>query len=179
LRRRGIFMNPKNTIVTTAEEYTKPTGRITLTAMTEMPVFDENGNIRNYNKVTGIKEYKNTVVYVGRSIIADLMDPNGGLVPDKISYFVLGDGATAQTPAAETDTVLLNQTHDPIPFDDITSPSNISRVFTTIVPAGTATGISNEFGMKTNSGVLFSRRVIAPVTKDAHIFWIIKWGISF
>ncbi len=168
----------KNTILTKVDDYTKPVGHITLTSMTEMPEFDKNGNITNFNKVVGIEEYKNTVVFLGRAILADLMDPNGRTTTDKITFFSLGDGATAQTPAAETDPALLNETHIQT-IEDVTSPSNISRIFVAVIPAGTATGISNEMSLQTASNVLFSRRVIAPVTKDAHIFWIIKWGISF
>jgi len=154
-------------------------GHVDIVFLKDKPVFDDNGDIVNKSDIVKTMDIKNTIVYTGRAIIASLMD-SSNLNPhvDPIKFFAMGNGATAGVPASETDTDLLNQTHIQA-FDDITAAGTITRIFSAVVPAGTATGTFNEIALKTNDGVLFSRRVFPPIVKDPDIFLLFKWAITF
>lgn len=156
-------------------------GEVEIIEMTARPVFDKDGNIVNTEDILKSFPKQNTIVYASRAEIAKLRSDVGYTTVKKITQFAMGDGETSPPdPPSPTDVALKNQTWvQDIPDSQITAPSTVSRMFTSVVDAGTATGLWNELAMKLDDDTLFSRVTYETQQKDPDIFLIFRWVIVF
>ena len=127
----------------------------------------------------------NLVVDVGREVTAKVM--SGEWPPDPITTFCVGTGGyttppqcdTPPNPPLGTDTDLYNQSFSK-PIQSIEHPNMAADTFVTLIEATEWNGYEfSEWGLKLQSGKLYSRRTTKPYPKDSSFAILSKWTIQY
>jgi len=162
-------------------EHVSMKGACTITKSTVRPVINEDGSITiPPDSVVDEKDVKNTIVYVGRAIVKNLMATPAYETIDKITQFAMGlTGAADPQAAPSPQNDNLTGQYYIQNINQVSSPSSVSAMFTVVVEPGDATGDWNELALKTATGVLFSRLTTSTQTKEPDIFLTFRWVIVF
>jgi hypothetical protein len=173
--------NPAEDLMNTTEHVTMLQGNVHVVKSKVRPIIYKDGTVHiPKDQIIEEKDLKNTIVYTGRSIAASLMSTPGYETLDKITQFAMGNTGAADPQAAPSpqDENLTGQYYIQN-INQVSSPSSVSRMFTTVVEPGDATGDWNELALKTTSGVLWSRLTTNTQTKEPDIFLTFRWVIVF
>jgi len=127
-----------------------------------------------------IYEYENLVTDAGLSLLFDwlsLQNVNG------ISYVAIGTGTTSPS---KSDTQLENETFRKAILSYEKNPSQDCITFIAYITSSDYTGDISELGLfggdateTANTGTLFSRVVITPVTKTNDEGFVVEWKLTF
>lgn len=126
----------------------------------------------------------NLVVDVGRQVTARMM---AGEIPnDPVTTFCVGTGGytsppvcgEAPNPPLGTDTDLYALV-DSRALSSITHPNIAANTYGAIITSSELNGYEfSEWGLKTASGILYSRRTTKPYPKEASFALVAKWTIQ-
>lgn len=131
--------------------------------------------IRNKGQIVEVIEQKNLVMREGKTILAKRLA--GAYATSMIDRISFGTSATA---AADTQTALQGTEVTPAAAITITYPAYNSVMFSnTLLGNEGGTNTFQEIGLFAQDEKMFSRIVIAPITKAADRSIEVDWTISF
>lgn len=124
-----------------------------------------------------VREYRNLVMQVGKTILARRLANDGAYINSFVNRISFGTLATA---TVDSQTNLLGTIVSPAAAIAIAYPAyNSVRFSATMLGTEGGSNTYQEIGLFASDGKMFSRLVIAPVTKSTAYQISVDWTISF